>query len=251
MIFAALAADYDGTLAENGHVAASTMEALRRLKSAGMRLIVVTGRWLEDLQHAFDAEDLIDAVVAENGAVVFLPKVELTLQIGGPPPHALVQILHDRGVPHSIGRGIISTSQPHQMTALEAIRELGLDWHVVLNKGAAMVLPPGVNKATGLKAALVELELSPQAVVGIGDAENDQAFLAWCGCSVAVANALPALKAAADLITKGEDGAGVRELIDSWLRDEELAFGELVRRKLDVVGPGQPVRRRRDVRPAI
>jgi hypothetical protein len=57
-----------------------------------------------------------------------------------------------------------------------------------------MVLPPGINKATGPKAALADLELSPHNVVGIGDAENDFAFLKSCGCSAAVSNAVPALK---------------------------------------------------------
>jgi hydroxymethylpyrimidine pyrophosphatase-like HAD family hydrolase len=85
-----------------------------------------------------------------------------------------------------------------------------------LNKGAVMVLPASVNKATGLNAALEELGISPRDIVGIGDAENDEAFLLMCGCSVAVANALDALKARADHVTVGEDGAGVREIID-WL----------------------------------
>ena len=86
---------------------------------------------------------------------------------------------------------------------LEAIRELGLEWQIIFNKGAVMVLPPGVNKASGLAAALEELQLSPLNVVGIGDAENDHAFLTLCGCSVAVANALDAVKATADVVTAG------------------------------------------------
>ncbi len=58
-----------------------------------------------------------------------------------------------------------------------------------------MVLPAGVNKASGLAAALARLQLSPLNVVGIGDAENDHAFLRACGCAVAVANALLMVKA--------------------------------------------------------
>jgi len=100
------------------------------------------------------------------------------------------------------------------------IGELGLDLQVILNKGAVMVLPASVNKATGLRAALDELGLSPQAVVGIGDAENDEAFLAMSGCGVAVANALDSVKAQADHVTSGEDGAGVREVIDSLISDD-------------------------------
>jgi hydroxymethylpyrimidine pyrophosphatase-like HAD family hydrolase len=80
-----------------------------------------------------------------------------------------------------------------------------------------MVLPASVNKATGLSAALEELELSPQDVVGVGDAENDEAFLAMCGCGVAVANALDSLKAVATHVTAGENGVGVQEVIESMI----------------------------------
>jgi HAD superfamily hydrolase (TIGR01484 family) len=72
---------------------------------------------------------------------------------------------------------------------IEAIRDLGLEHQIIFNKGAVMVLPPGVNKAAGLEAALKDLGLSRHNVVGVGDAENDQAFLQYCGCAAAVANA--------------------------------------------------------------
>ena len=83
-----------------------------------------------------------------------------------------------------------------------------------------MVLPTGVNKATGLIAALQELKLSAHNVVGIGDAENDLSFLSLCECSVAVANAIPSLKEQADYTTKAENGDGVIELIEQLLVDD-------------------------------
>ena len=97
---------------------------------------------------------------------------------------------------------------------LETIRDLGLELEVIFNKGAVMILPTGVNKATGLAAAMKELGVPSESVVGVGDAENDHAFLSFCGCGIAVSNALPALKAHADLVTKGPHGEGVTELID-------------------------------------
>jgi hydroxymethylpyrimidine pyrophosphatase-like HAD family hydrolase len=103
---------------------------------------------------------------------------------------------------------------------LEVIRELGLELHVILNKGAVMVLPAGVNKATGLAAALDGMGVSPHNVVGVGDAENDHAFLELCACSAAVANALPALKERADLVTSRTHGAGVVELIDKLIAND-------------------------------
>ena len=101
-----------------------------------------------------------------------------------------------------------------EIVVLETIRELGLELQITFNKGAVMILPPGVNKATGLAAALAELGLSRHNVVGVGDAENDHAFLSVCGCAVAVANALPAVKDEADLVTAGARGDGVVELVD-------------------------------------
>jgi HAD superfamily hydrolase (TIGR01484 family) len=76
--------------------------------------------------------------------------------------------------PLSVGRSIVATWEPHQATVLQVIKELGLELQIIFNKGAVMVLPPGVNKATGLLAALEEMELSAHNVVGVGDAENDQ-----------------------------------------------------------------------------
>jgi hypothetical protein len=109
---------------------------------------------------------------------------------------------------------------------LEVIRNLGLERQVIFNKDAVMVLPSGVNKAFGLSAALNELGLSPHNTVGVGDAENDHSLLDFCGCGVAVANALPILKEHADFITKGDRGAGVVELIDKLIASDlaELAL---------------------------
>ena len=88
-----------------------------------------------------------------------------------------------------------------------------------------MVLPSGVNKASGLHAALDDLRLSPHNVVGIGDAENDHAFMQLCECSFAVANALAMVKERADGITQSDHGAGVAKVVErliaSDLRDME------------------------------
>jgi HAD superfamily hydrolase (TIGR01484 family) len=62
-----------------------------------------------------------------------------------------------------------------------------------------MVLPSGVNKGTGVRAALDELKVSPHDVVAVGDAENDHPFLTLAACSVAVANALPSVKHRVDV----------------------------------------------------
>jgi hydroxymethylpyrimidine pyrophosphatase-like HAD family hydrolase len=83
-----------------------------------------------------------------------------------------------------------------------------------------MVLPPGVNKGTGVLRAAAELSLPLGALVGIGDAQNDYTLLRACGVGVAVANALPSLKEQADLVTDGARGQGVIEVIERLLADD-------------------------------
>ena len=85
---------------------------------------------------------------------------------------------------------------------------------MIFNKGAVMVLPSGVNKASGLACALEELSIEAADVAGVGDAENDHALLEMCGVGAAVANALPSLKEHADLVLTGRHGAGVTQLIE-------------------------------------
>jgi len=226
MPYLALATDYDGTLASRGTVEPDTLEALRRLAATGRKLILVTGRRVDDLVRVFPEVAIFDRVVAENGPLVYRPKTRETRMLSKPPPAAFVDELRRRGVqPLTLGQVFVATEQPNERVVLDVIGELGLDLQVILNKGAVMVLPASVNKATGLRAALDELGLSLQAVVGIGDAENDEVFLAMCGCGVAVANALDSVKAQADRVTSGEDGAGVREVIDSLISDELRSVG--------------------------
>ena len=217
MNFDALATDFDGTIACDGKVDEATAATLRRAKSAGMRLVMVTGRELPDLFRTFDRVDLFDRIVAENGAVLYEPQSGSVEVLGQPAPAALVEALTARGVPLSVGHCIVATVEPFEHEVLTAIRDLALEWHVIFNKGSVMALPADVTKATGLAPALAALGVSPSRTIGIGDAENDQAFLRLCGLSVAVANALPSVKELADVVTSGARGAGVTELIDDLL----------------------------------
>lgn len=217
MRYLAIATDYDGTLASHGKVEPETIEALRRLAATGRKLILVTGRRVDDLIRVFPEVAIFDRVVAENGPLVYQPHSRETRLLAKPPPSAFVEELQRRGVqPLTAGQVFVATEQPHEHVVLDVIHEMGLDLQVILNKGSVMVLPVSVDKATGLRAALKEMAISAQEVVGIGDAENDESFLAMCGFGVAVANALELLKASADRVTAAEDGAGVRQVIE-WL----------------------------------
>jgi HAD superfamily hydrolase (TIGR01484 family) len=237
MRYLALATDYDGTIAHHGEVDDPTIEALTRLRESGRALILVTGRELDELIEVCPRLDLFDRVVAENGAVLYRPEDRSEQVLAEKPPAAFLEALGRRKVaPVSVGRVIVATWEPHQAAAIEAIHETGLELQVIFNKGAVMILPSGVNKATGLTAALGKLGLSPHNVVGVGDAENDHAFLALCECGVAVANALPTLKERADVVTEADHGAGVSELIDRLLADDLASAAPALRRHEIVLG---------------
>ena len=236
MRYHALATDYDGTLAHHGLVDEPTVAALERLLASGRRLIMVTGRELPELLTVFPRTDLFEIIVAENGALLYWPATKAEKKLAEPPPEQFVQVLKERGVgPISVGRVIVATWEPHEAVVLQTIRDLGLELQVIFNKGAVMVLPASVNKATGLKAALKELELSPHNVVAVGDAENDHAFLKYCEFSAAVANALPAVKDTADMVTASDHGQGVIELIEAMVEHDLANFdGKLTRHHLQL-----------------
>lgn len=225
----ALATDYDGTLATHGSVDEETIAALRSLAASGRVLIMVTGRELPDLRQVFQHLNLFTRIVAENGALIYNPAKDEERLLSGRVPERFIAALQRRGLRFSVGRGVVATVQPHEIAVREAIAETGLPLHVSLNKGSIMVLPEGVNKTTGLREALCELGITEDAVVGIGDAENDIDFLRACGCGVAVANALPSVKSCADLVTRGTHGSGVIEVIDRLLADGTLSCGSRVR----------------------
>jgi HAD superfamily hydrolase (TIGR01484 family) len=210
----ALACDYDGTLAHDGVLDDATAAALDRFRASGRHLLMVTGRELPDLQGVCQVLDKFDWIVAENGALLYRPSDHFSRLLCAPASAALAQKLGEaHAQPLSVGRAIIATREPHETLVIRLIKDLGLELQVIFNKGAVMVLPTGVNKATGLAAALKEMQMDAQNVVGVGDAENDHAFLSMCGVGVAVGNALPTLKERADLVMEGKRGFGVTELI--------------------------------------
>lgn len=221
MRYHVLAADYDGTLAHHGRVDDATWAALARLRESGRKIILVTGRELAELLALIPEPTVFDRIVAENGALIYDPVKKSEHAVAPGPPAELVAELQKRGVDRiSVGRVIVATWEPFQDIVLGVIKDLGLELQVIFNKGAVMLLPSGVNKASGLVEALAQLGLSRHNVVAVGDAENDHALLQTAECAVAVANALPALEKAADIVTDADHSAGVCELVGMLLEDD-------------------------------
>jgi HAD superfamily hydrolase (TIGR01484 family) len=226
MNYLALATDYDGTLAYHGAVRESTLRALEKLRASGRKLILVTGRQLEELLSIFPHSELFEWIVVENGALLYCPQTRESKLLTEQVPPAFVDALRAHDVNDlGVGRAVVATWRPHECAVLDVIRDLGLDRQIIFNKDAVMVLPTGVNKASGLTAAMEEMKISRHNVVAIGDAENDLPMLTLSECGVAVSNALDSVKAKGDLVMNSDHGAGVEELIDELLRDDLASRG--------------------------
>src|SRR5262245_50707939 len=128
MRYHALACDYDGTIAWNGRVNDRTIEALLDVKKSGRKLILVTGRELNDLMKVFPRLDLFDRIVAENGALIYRPATREERTLAELPPENFIQELIRRGAERvSCGRVIVASWRPHETTAVEVIRDFGLE----------------------------------------------------------------------------------------------------------------------------
>ncbi len=209
--FRAVALDLDGTLTENDCLVDDAMAAVRAGR-ADLKMILVTGRIFDDLEAAYPGLwSEFDAVVTENGAVLHTRSGMRLL--ASPVDLAVQPALASRGIAARVGRVLLAVAGDDAAAAIEVIADLGLDHQVVHNRGAAMIVPAGVTKGTGLLAALDELGLSAHNTIAAGDAENDLALLHAAEVGAAVANAVPSLAAHADLRLGSRDGVGVAELL--------------------------------------
>jgi hypothetical protein len=218
MNYLAIASDYDGTLATEGKVDLATLAAVHQWQESGRKFILVTGRRINSLKTVFEAINICDYIVAENGAVLYHPQSQISHLLCQPASSKLIEKLQQKGIKNiAIGEVIVATWQPYEEIVRETIAQLNLSLEIILNKRAIMILPTGINKASGLELALHKLNLNPSEVIGVGDAENDLDLLQYCGLGVAVANALPEVKQQADWVTEAERGIGIQELIQRHL----------------------------------
>ncbi|HSF25109.1 MAG TPA: HAD-IIB family hydrolase [Blastocatellia bacterium] len=239
MRYLVLVTDYDGTIATGGKADESALSAIERLRMSGRRAILLTGRRVDDLLAVCPRVRLFDYVVAENGAVLYEPRTREQTLLGKPPPAEFVQRLGElTNDSIDTGQVVVSTLLPHHAAVLQAIQEMGLELQLIFNREAVMVLPPGVNKASGMEYALRKLGFSPHEAVGIGDAQNDHSFLERCECAVAVANAVPSIRKLAAFTTKSEAGQGVAELVEELIANDLSRMHGRLEKNLVTIGLG-------------
>lgn len=226
----ALALDYDGTIADDRGLNQDVREAIARARQSGVLVLLVTGRILGDLRRVAGDLTFVDAVVAENGAVIAFPASGRSSVLHGPPKQKFLDDLKRRGVEIGVGEVVVEAEAGAANAALEAIRVQQEPLVLLFNRERLMILPQSVSKATGLMAALNALRLSPHNVVAIGDAENDHELLRTAEIGVAVEWGSRALRESADEVLKGSGPSAVASYIDALVARVAEGQGLKVRR---------------------
>lgn len=212
--FKVVAADLDGTLTSGGKLDPEVLRAIDRARSDGLAIVVVTGRIGAELHAEFpQLAGHVDALVLENGAVVsFDGEARALAPAVGP---ELDKALTERGIPFRRGQVLVAVDGEHVAAVGEVIGELEMDYQLVRNRAALMVLPAGITKGTGLTSLLETMNLSPHNTVAVGDAENDLSLLGVAEVGAAVANAVSSLRRSADVVLDEPGAAGVAGLLNS------------------------------------
>ena len=228
----ALAVDYDGTIAINDVVDPSTREAIAQLREQGVVVVLATGRILTELQRVAGDLRFVDAVIAENGAVVHFPESGQTAPLAPRMPAIFTDELTRLAIIHRPGLSLVDASSDDAPALLEVIRRLELPLVLIFNKGRVMVMPQGISKGTGLHMVLDMLRLSPRNTAAIGDAENDHELLRLAEVGIAVPWASSALRAAADVVLTGNGRDAVDAAIHDLARSRTLPAVQRARRRL-------------------
>ena len=234
MFFKALACDYDGTLAFEDRIPPVVHEALERARTAGLRLILVTGRTFFELTRVCDCLELFDAVVAENGAVLYYPGSAMIRDQGPPVPDRLLAELDRRGIYYQVGRVIVGTGRGDEGALKEALAAAGVTRDLIYNRAALMLLPAGVSKGSGVLQALRVLSLSPHDVLALGDAENDLPLFDACGFSGCPEDSLPAVRERVDWVFPGVHGAGIAAAITDQILPDRLTVRHSPRHRISI-----------------
>ncbi|QKR00394.1 phosphoglycolate phosphatase [Metallosphaera tengchongensis] len=204
-----VASDFDRTLSHESDKFVIRKDIAEKINSFSKiyKFFVVTGReerYMKLLAPGLSPTGWIlengSLIVVNSKKIINAPKNWFTIR------QSISRKLKELGIPHSFGEVIIYVDSWSEEISFESAR-------VERNRRDAMILPPNVEKGSGLRIALKELNVEGK-VVAVGDAENDVSLFRVADYKVAVENALPEIKSLADFVLDKEDGDGVVELLD-------------------------------------
>jgi len=249
--YRAIVFDLDGTAILNAHDAAASQRLIDAVtKYRGRtRLIAATGRTLFETLPIAKALGLTDPCIIMGGAVTIDPVTETVLAHTTLPPASVEAVLdhlkswpnhvyvrgenaaaghidkaiigQDAGLKHNVDMVCIDQITDHEFPALKA--ELERHPKILVtsapswNSGHFVIISHrDATKEHAIAGVLQGLNIPPAAAIGVGDGDNDLHLFAAVGLKVAMGNATPTLKAAADIIAPGVEDDGLAYIIEQY-----------------------------------
>ncbi len=243
--------DVDGTLLSHKthRVPPSTRAALGKLRESGIRCVVATGRNLGELEKLPVKDICFDGYILMTGQVVLDAdkKQCAATPITGRTREFLIDCFQKKSFPIFLAeenRGYVNYVNSHvravQVSISSEIPEIaeysGADifqasaylrpeeeyllepivGHCEItrwNFGGVDIIAKGGGKIRGIQQYLDRNGLKPEEIIAFGDGENDEQMLRFAGLGVAMGNAEPATKAAADYVTADIDADGLAKAL--------------------------------------
>ena len=210
----AIVCDYDRTLTDESLVLSlNAVTSLKSAKDGGIKVFIASGRRLPFLVDVTAGRGFVDAIIAENGAVIYDPADGTKILLG----EGLEELKSAfAGVDFvEVEEVIVATTRPYLKDVKEIIRRNDLSVDIELNRDDVMIMPKGVDKGSGIAKAAEIYGINRENLACIGDAENDLKMFGVAGVKVAVANAVDVLKGEADIVCSEPYGDGVKEFVQS------------------------------------
>ncbi len=175
--------------------------------------------FVADLYKLCDAERCVATVTVgdrvllkldgEPDRAILLPEMRWVRQLAGA-ADSLPRVAAIQG--SRVNARIRAELEPRYKDRIHFFDSIGPSGKVIL-----MITAATASKGSALTAACRHLEIPTAEVVAFGDAENDVEMFRVAGASVAMGQAVPAVKAKATAVTLRNDEAGVAHAIDRLL----------------------------------
>jgi len=222
MVFKAVAVDIDGTITYSDR--SIDCRAVAALRSLHVPVIIATGNVLCVARAVAKLLGTSGFVIAENGGVVECGRVESDISHMKECLDVLEILKKHFSLERLDAESRITEIGLRRNFDVEEARKLLADAAVdIVDTGFAIhIKSKQINKGTGLKRIAEMMDLDARDFVAIGDSPNDIEMIRAAGLGVAVGNAHPELKKVAGMVTKGEHGAGVEEVLGELKRRGEI-----------------------------